>query len=53
MAIKDQWEVAFSVRNLFDNDAREPSLWNGKAALIPNDLPLAGRNFYGEIRFHF
>jgi iron complex outermembrane receptor protein len=53
MAIKDHWEIAFSVRNLFDNDAREPSLWNGKAALIPNDLPLAGRNFFGEIRFHF
>jgi iron complex outermembrane receptor protein len=53
MAIKDHWEVAFSVRNLFDNDAREPSLWNGKAVLIPNDLPLAGRNFFGEVRLHF
>lgn len=41
------WEVAFSVRNLFDVDARAP------AAIIPNDLPLAGRNFFGEIRVNF
>jgi iron complex outermembrane receptor protein len=50
---KDHWEIAFSVRNLFDSDAREPSPAGTTSALIPDDLPLAGRNFYGEIRFGF
>ncbi|CAD6878459.1 TonB-dependent receptor [Methylomonas albis] len=45
-------EVAFSVRNLFDVSAREPSL-AGNPAAIPNDLPLAPRSFYGEISLHF
>jgi outer membrane receptor protein involved in Fe transport len=49
--IKDHWEIAFAVRNLFDSDAREPSPAN--PVLIPNDLPLAGRSFFGEIRFRF
>ncbi len=50
--LAEHWEVAFSVRNLFDVNAREPSL-AGRPAAIPNDLPLAGRNFYGEVRFNF
>jgi outer membrane receptor protein involved in Fe transport len=51
----DHWEVAFSVRNLFNSDAREPSPAGtpGNPALIPNDLPLPGRYFYGEVRFNF
>lgn len=49
----DHWEAAFSVRNLFDSDAREPSPSGTRQALIPNDLPLPGRYFYGEIRFNF
>lgn len=51
----DHWEVAFSVRNLFNSDAREPSPAGTitQQALIPNDLPLPGRYFYGEIRFNF
>ncbi|SMF95548.1 iron complex outermembrane recepter protein [Methylomagnum ishizawai] len=53
--LMDHWEIAFSVRNLFDSDAREPSPAgsSGNPAFIPYDLPLAGRNFYGEIRFEF
>ncbi|MDQ3775791.1 MAG: TonB-dependent receptor [Pseudomonadota bacterium] len=47
--IVDDWGVAFSVRNLFDSDAREPS----PGAAIPKDLPLAGRSVYGEIRLEF
>lgn len=47
--IKENFEFAASVHNLFDADAREPSLSPG---LIPNDLPLAGRNFYLELRYH-
>ena len=41
---KDQWDVALSVRNLFNTDIREPSLAPGLA--LPNDLPMAGRSFY-------
>ena len=46
--IKDHFECAAYMKNVFDADAREPSLSPG---LIPNDLPLAGRNFYVELRY--
>ncbi len=49
--IGEHWEAAFSVRNLFNADAREPS--PGPAAALPNDLPLAGRSIYGEIRLGY
>jgi len=42
--------VAFSVRNLTDTDAREPSPAPG---LIPNDLPLAGRSYFGELSYRW
>ncbi len=41
------WDFAFSVRNLFDADAREPSPSPG---LIANDLPLAPREWRVEVR---
>ncbi len=41
-----QWEFAFSVRNLFDVDAREYT-----SRSVPNDLPLPERNYYAELRF--
>ncbi len=52
------WEVALLVKNLFDEDAREPSplsiLPNGTpVAFIPDDLPLAGRSVLGELRYKF
>jgi iron complex outermembrane receptor protein len=47
--INDKFDIAASVKNIFDADAREPSLSPG---LIPNDLPLAGRNFYVEARYN-
>ena len=45
-----QWpmDLAASVHNAFDEDAREPS-----AAAIPNDFPLEGRSFYIEAAYHF
>ncbi|GLX80304.1 receptor [Thalassotalea insulae] len=46
-------EFALLAKNVFDVDAREPSLNNGGTANIPNDLPLAGRTFYGEVRYKF
>lgn len=43
-------EIAFSVRNLFNVDAREPT--SGAAAVnLPYDLPLPGRSVYAEMRF--
>lgn len=42
------WNVAMSVRNLFDADAREPSPAPGS---IPDDLPLPERNFYVEASY--
>ncbi|ROR32020.1 TonB-dependent receptor plug domain-containing protein [Inmirania thermothiophila] len=41
-------ELAASVRNLFDADAREPSPAPG---LIPDDLPLPGRSWFVEVRY--
>ncbi len=42
------WELAASVRNLFDTDARE---YTGSS--IADDLPLPERNFYAEVRYTF
>ena len=47
-AHSESWELAASVRNLFDTDACE---YTGGA--IPNDLPLPERNVYAELRFKF
>lgn len=41
----DDWGMRLSARNLFNADVREPSA----SALIPNDLPMAGRNVFLEI----
>ena len=41
---RQRWEFSASVRNLFNADAREPSLAPGGS--LPNDLPLAPRSFY-------
>lgn len=51
--LAEHWEVAFSVRNLFDVNARDPSLAGKTQASIPYDLPLANRSVFGEIRFNF
>jgi len=44
--IAKRWQLAASVRNLFDTDAREPSTGE-----IPDDYPLAGRSVYAELRY--
>ncbi len=49
-------DFAFSARNLFDEDAREPSTYDpshSQGATILGDYPLAGRSFYGEVSFEF
>ncbi|MEJ2442663.1 MAG: hypothetical protein P8Y42_04270, partial [Exilibacterium sp.] len=50
--INDHWEFSLVTKNLFDSDAREPSPF-GEPIAIPNDLPLAGRHFFGVIRYRF
>jgi iron complex outermembrane receptor protein len=40
------WEIRATVSNLFNRDAREPSLAPGN---IPFDLPLPGRAFYIQV----
>jgi iron complex outermembrane receptor protein len=46
--IRQHWQFAASLRNAFDEDAREPS--DGR---IPDDYPLEGRSIFGEIGYHF
>lgn len=41
----NDWGMRLSARNLFDADVREPSA----SSLIPNDLPMAGRNVFLEL----
>jgi outer membrane receptor for ferrienterochelin and colicin len=51
----DHVDVALIVKNLFDEDAREPSLAGGVGSPVPieDDLPLAGQQILGEIRYHY
>lgn len=46
-SLGQQWELAASLRNLLDEDAREPS-----SGTIPNDYPLEGRSLYAELRYN-
>ncbi len=46
------WEVATSVRNLFNSDAREPTLYSPGSPVpvtVPNDLPLPGRTLFLQV----
>jgi outer membrane receptor protein involved in Fe transport len=45
------WDVALSIRNLFNADVREPSLAPGTN--IPNDLPMAGRTLTAQAIYKF
>lgn len=51
----NHWNFAISIRNLFDTDVREPSPGpeSGGSISIPNDLPLAGRHYFLELRYRF
>lgn len=51
----DHIDVALIVKNVFDEDAREPSLAGGMGQPVPiqDDLPLAGQTVLGEIRYRF
>jgi outer membrane receptor for ferrienterochelin and colicins len=45
---RSPWQVAVSVRNIFDKDAREPA-----APTLTNDIPLTGRSAYLEASYQF
>ena len=47
---KGNWDFAFSVRNLFNADAREPSMAPGLG--LPQDIPLARRSLYVQASYH-
>ena len=44
----NHWGVALAVRNVFDEDAREPSV-----SAIPGDYPLEHRSFWAELGYQF
>ncbi|MBI3346372.1 MAG: TonB-dependent receptor, partial [Burkholderiales bacterium] len=46
---KGDWDFAVSVRNLFNADAREPSLAPGLG--LPGDIPLARRSLYVQLAY--
>lgn len=46
-------EFALISKNLFNHDAREPSLFGETGTPIENDLPLAGRSVFAELRYSF
>ncbi len=52
--IIENLDVALAVRNLFDEDARTPSIYDPNApegAYIPDDYPIEGRSFWLEISY--
>lgn len=50
---KAGWDVSFSVKNLFNADAREPSPAGVPFTSLPNDLPLPRRAFYATAVYRF
>jgi len=48
--LKSNWNLAFGIRNMFNEDAREPTTVNMG---VTNDLPLPKRELFGEIRYKF
>ena len=54
--IANHFEWAIAVRNLFNEDAREPSPYASAApagAYIPNDYPMESRAIWTEVKIHF
>jgi iron complex outermembrane receptor protein len=54
--IAKHWGFALAIRNVFDENVREPSPYDSAApagAHIPNDYPMEGRSIYGEGRYVF
>ena len=51
--IAEHWEFDLMVKNVFDQNALEPSPYSVIGTPIPNDFPMPGRAFYGEVRYTF
>ncbi len=49
--LTDQLEFSLITKNIFNDDAREPSPNGQPTPAITDDLPLAKRRIYGEIRY--
>ena len=49
------WNIAASVRNLFDTETHIPSFGPDSSGIIaiPNDLPVTRRHYYLELRYRF
>ena len=45
--------ISEHIKNIFNEDAREPTPNGFPQPGIPSDLPLAGRSIMGEIHFNF
>lgn len=43
------WDLQFQIRNIFDENAKEPSPWSTPA--VSGDLPLAGRHYLMSLSF--
>ena len=46
-----KWDFVLNAKNIFDSDAREPSPFGIPTTSIPDDLPLAGRSIFAELRY--
>ena len=46
-------EISLSAKNLFNSDVREPAPYGTPFTAIPNDYPMAGRNFIFEVSSSF
>mgnify|MGYP000216616706 CR=1 FL=1 len=49
----DKLELGLIGKNIFNDDAREPSINGQPLPAISNDLPLERRRIYGDIRYKF
>jgi outer membrane receptor protein involved in Fe transport len=49
------WHARIGVRNVFDSNQRSPTVGPNNLGIIaiPHDLPLAGRNYFLELRYRF
>lgn len=52
-AAASPWDLALTLKNLFDADAREPSPFGMPVVPIPGDLPLPGRSVFLQAGVRF
>ncbi|WP_353571580.1 TonB-dependent receptor [Candidatus Albibeggiatoa sp. nov. BB20] len=51
----NQWNIGFGVKNLFDDEVKEPTVGTNPSGFIniPYDLPMAGRQYFVEFSYRF